>query len=215
MAVCWGFMFYCSQIWRNYNKIITMRVLHMLGRAFVNFSNLIPWKVCWFWVYSRANYDFWYICREQNLCSYNFLLAWIKSSEHCILCYQWPMGWSLPSLISRGWESVWKRLGLGERVVWRGRPGQVLPEDGWGEEFASTRNVLMLRDAEHLSCTLHWLGWCFELMKYRWCQNTIKQPPTPPQLVTTFDGHCASAHSSNNFPLLSSATLHTGVERWT
>lgn len=65
----------CSQIWRNYNKIIIMRVLHMLNKAFVNFSNFIPWKLCWFWVCSRANYDFWYICREKSL-QLQFSFGW-------------------------------------------------------------------------------------------------------------------------------------------
>lgn len=140
-------------------------------------------------------------------------LTCIKSAEHCILCYQWPMGWSLSHLMSRGWELVWKRLGLGERVVWRGRPEQVLPEDGRGEEFASTRSVLMVRDAEHLSCSWHWLGGCFELMKYKWCQNTVKQQPSPSQLVTTFD--CDSAPQLT--PATSSLFLclsHFTLEWW-
>jgi len=46
-----------------------------------------------------------------------------------------------------------EKSGFGERVGGRNRPGQVLPEDGRVEEFASIRNVMILRDAEGLSCS--------------------------------------------------------------
>lgn len=111
MVVCWVIYILlslqkCSKIWRNYNN-----VLHMLHRACVNFSNLIPWKLCWFRVCSRTNYDFWYVCREKSLQLQFSFDGWGESStwiqpagEHRLFHYQWPMGGSLHGLMSRRWE---------------------------------------------------------------------------------------------------------------
>lgn len=52
---------------------------------------------------------------------------------------------------ARGLEET----GFRERVGGRDRPGKVLPEEGQGEEFASTKNMMMLRGARHLSCSWH------------------------------------------------------------
>lgn len=126
---CWGIYILlpfqkCSKIWRNYNN-----VLHMLSKAFVNFSNLIPWKLCCFRVCSRTNYDFWYIHREKSLQLQFSFDGWGESltgiqpaGEHCLFHYQWPMGGSLHGLMSRGWElacSVLRKECKQTRTGWR------------------------------------------------------------------------------------------------
>lgn len=180
----------------------------MLHRACVNFSNLIPWKLCWFQVCSRNNYDFWYVCREKSLQSQFSFDGWGESStwiqpagEHRLFRYQWPMGGSLHGLMSRRWE-----LALSEV---RKECKQTRKQTRTGRRICLNKKF----DDERTCLQLWWVVSVIFFLKVPFftlhLTFSLVDLPNP----ALFTGHVGTTlPCTNNLQNLHEAFLHFGVE---